>query len=75
MTWTRRQALLLLAVAAFTALSFGNFAVNLYDAWSAGEDRPSGYWVAHTVLVVVNLAIAAALGSLGWRALRATGRR
>jgi hypothetical protein len=28
--------------------------------------------VAHTVLIVVNFAIAAVLGRLGWRALRST---
>ncbi|NYG55099.1 SCO4848 family membrane protein [Nocardioides perillae] len=74
MTWTRKQAVLVLAVAAFTALSFANFAATLYDAWSGGEDRPPGYYAAHSVLIVVNLAIAAALGTLGARAWRATRR-
>lgn len=45
---------------------------NLYAAHDAGEDRAAGYWVAHTVLIVVNFAIAALLGSLGWRALKAS---
>ena len=71
MVLTRRHAALLLAVAAWTAISFLNFAGQLWEAWSAGEDRPQGYWAAHSVLIVVNLAIAAVLGRLGWRAWRA----
>jgi hypothetical protein len=34
-----------------------------------------GYWVAHTVLIIVNFAIAAVLGRLGLRAWRATSER
>ncbi len=68
----RRHAILLLAVAAWNVLTFGNFAANLWSAYDAGEDRATGYWVAHTVLVVVNFLIAALLGALGWKALRAT---
>ncbi len=72
MRFERKHALLLLAVAAWTVLSFSMFARQLFEAYSGGEDRPAGYYVAHTVLIVVNFAIAAALGSLGWKALRAT---
>lgn len=67
----RKHAVLLLAIAAWNVLSFGNFARNLYSAYESGEERATGYWVAHTVLIVVNFAIAAVLGSLGWKALRA----
>ena len=74
MKFERKHAILLLAVAAWNVVSFGNFAKNLYQAYDAGEDRATGYWVAHTVLIVVNFAIAGLLGSLGWRALRATRR-
>ncbi len=74
MKFERKHALLLLAVAAWNVFSFGNFARNLYSAYDAGEDRATGYWVAHSVLIVVNFAIAALLGSLGWKALRATRR-
>jgi hypothetical protein len=66
----RRHAILLLAVAAWNVVTFGNFAKNLYSAYDAGEDRAAGYWIAHSVLIVVNFAIAAVLGSLGWKALR-----
>ena len=68
----RRHAVLLLAVAAWNVVTFGNFAKNLYSAYESGEERATGYWVAHTVLIVVNVLIAAVLGSLGWKALRAT---
>lgn len=66
----RKHAILLLAVAAWNVITFGNFAKNLYSAYEAGEDRATGYWVAHTVLIVVNFLIAGVLGSLGVKALR-----
>ena len=70
MRFERKHALLLLGVAAWTAITFTMFARNLYAAYDAGEDRTTGYWVAHSILIVVNIAIAVALGRLGWRALR-----
>jgi hypothetical protein len=66
----RRHAVLLLGVAAWNVLTFGMFTRNLYAAYAAGEDRATGYWVAHSVLIVVNFVIAALLGRLGWKALR-----
>ena len=72
MRFERKHAVLLLGVAVWNVVTFGQFARNLWSAYAAGEDRPTGYWVAHTVLIVVNVAIAALLGSLGWRAWRAT---
>ena len=71
MTLERRHGLLLLAVAAWNVLTFGMFARNLYAAYAAGEDRATGYWVANSVLIVVNFAIAAVLGRLGMKVLRA----
>jgi hypothetical protein len=68
MTLTRRHALVLAAVAAWNVLTYAMFAVNLADA----EDRPTGYYVAHTVLIVVNVAIAVLLASWAWRAWRRT---
>ena len=70
MTLGRRHGLLLLAVAAWNVLTFGMFARNLYAAYAGGEDRETGYWVAHSVLIVVNIGIAAVLGRLGWKILR-----
>jgi hypothetical protein len=72
MKFERKHALLLLAVAVWNVVTFGNFARNLYAAYDAGEDRATGYWVAHTVLIVGNFVIAGLLGALGLKALRAS---
>ena len=71
MRFERKHAVLLLGVAVWNVVTFSTFAKNLYAAYDAGEDRPAGYWIAHTVLIVVNFAIAGLLGSLGWKALQA----
>jgi len=70
MRFERRHGVLLLAVAVWNVVTFGMFARNLYAAYAAGEDRATGYWVAHSVLIVVNVGIAAVLGRLGWKVLR-----
>jgi hypothetical protein len=72
MRFERKHAVLLLAVAVWNVVTFGQFARNLWSAYDSGEDRATGYWVAHTVLIIVNVAIAAVLGSLGWKALKVT---
>lgn len=72
MQFERKHAILLLAVAVWNVVTFGNFARNLIQAASEGEERATGYWVAHTVLIVVNFVIAGLLGALGWKALRAS---
>ena len=74
MKFERKHAVLLLAVAVWNVVTFSTFARNLWSAYESGEDRPVGYWVAHTVLIVVNFAIAGVLGALGWKALRASRR-
>jgi hypothetical protein len=66
----RRHGWLLLGVAAWNAVIWLTFAKNLYQAHADGEDRPGGYWVAHSVLIVVDLVIGVVLGRLGWRLLR-----
>lgn len=71
MRFERKHAVLLLAVAAWNVITFGQFARTLYSAYESGEERATGYWVAHSVLIVVNVAIAALLGALGWKAWRA----
>jgi ABC-type Na+ efflux pump permease subunit len=71
MRFERKHAWLLVAVAAWMVVTWLMFAKNLGEAYADGEDRPSGYWVAHSVLIVVNLVIAAVLARLGLRALRA----
>lgn len=71
MKFERKHALLLLAVAVWNVVTFGNFAKNLLAAYQSGEERATGYWVAHTVLIVGNFVIAGLLGSLGIKALKA----
>ena len=68
----RKHAVLFLAIAAWNVVTYATFTKNLAAAHSAGEDRPTGYWVAHSVLIVVNLLIAGVLARLGVRAWRAT---
>ncbi len=68
----RKHAVLFLAIAAWNVLSYANFARNLWNAYAEGADRSTGYYVAHLVLIVVNLAIAAVLGRLGWRVWTST---
>ncbi len=72
MKFERKHAVILLGVAAWNVITFSTFAKNLYAAYGSGEDRATGYWVAHSVLIVVNFAIAAVLATIGWKAWRAT---
>jgi hypothetical protein len=74
MRFERRHAFLLLGVAVWNVVTFGMFARNLWAAYESGEDRATGYWVAHSILIIVNFAIAALLATLGWKALRASRR-
>jgi hypothetical protein len=71
-TLTRRHAVLFLAIAVWNVVSYANFARNLWDSYAEGADRPVGYYVAHLVLIAVNLTVAVVLGRLGVRAWRAT---
>lgn len=68
----RKHAVLFLLIAAWNVLTYANFAKNLKEAAASGEHRPSGYYAAHIVLIVVNMAIALVLGRLGWKAWRST---
>ena len=72
MTLTRRHGWLLLAVAAWNVVIWLTFAKNLHAAYADGEDRATGYWVAHSVLIVVDLVIAVVLARLGLRVLRSS---
>jgi hypothetical protein len=74
---TRKHALMLWAIAAWNVVTYANFASNLWNAHTSGEDRPAGYYVAHIVLIVVNVAIAVVLARLAlkaWRGDRAPER-
>ena len=68
----RKHAVLFLAVALWNVLTYATFTKNLAAAHASGEQRPTGYWVAHSVLIVVNLVIAAVLARLGLKSWRAT---
>ena len=68
----RKHALLFLAIAVWNLVTYANFAKNLVEASSGSEDRPTAYYVAHVVLIVVNMLIAVVLGALGTKAWRAT---
>lgn len=65
---SRPIARFLLAVGVWDVVTFLDFARRLV----ADTGRPTGFYVAHTVLIVVNIAIGIALITLGFRALRAT---
>jgi hypothetical protein len=67
----RKHAVVLLLVAVWNVLTYARFTKALIDTQ---EDRPTGYYVAHSVLIVVNLVIAVVLGRWGWQALKATDR-
>jgi uncharacterized membrane protein len=56
-----------MGVAVWNVVTWAQFARNLSQA----EGRPTGYYVAHTGLIVVNLVIAGVLGTMGLRAWRA----
>lgn len=71
----RKHGWLLIGVAAWNAVIWLTFAKNLAAAHSSGEARPTGYWVAHSALIVADLAIGVVLGGLGLKALRATSTR
>jgi hypothetical protein len=73
-TSPRKNAVLLLALAAWNVFIWATFAKNLSAAHAAGEDRPAGYWIAHTVLIVVNLVIAGVLVRFGVRSWRSAGQ-
>lgn len=63
----RKHAIVLLAVAVWNVLTYAQFTRALVQT---EEDRPTAYYVAHGVLIVVNMLIAAVLGTWGLRALR-----
>ena len=65
----RKHAVLLLTIAAWNVVTYAQFTRALA---TTEEDRPTGYYVAHSVLIVVNLLIAAVLGWIGVKAWRAT---
>lgn len=70
MQMTRKHGLFLIGLAAWNFITWGMFTKNLYAAHTSGEDRPAGYWIAHTVLIVVNLLLGGVLAAWGAKVLR-----
>lgn len=68
MRFERKHAVVLLLVAAWNVLTYAQFTKALIQT---EEDRATGYYVAHSILIAVNLAIAVVLGRWGWKAWRA----
>ena len=69
MKFERKHAVVLLLIAVWNVLTYARFTKALVDTQ---EDRPTGYYVAHSILIVVNAVIAGVLGRWGWQALRAS---
>jgi hypothetical protein len=63
----RKHALILLAIAVWNVVTYLRFIKALVD----DSGRPTGYYVAHTILIIVNLLIAALLATWGVRAYKA----
>lgn len=68
MKFERKHAIVLIAVAVWNLVTYAQFTRALV---TTTEDRANGYYVAHTILIVVNVLIAVVLGRWGWRALKA----
>jgi hypothetical protein len=64
----RKHALILIGIAVWNVVTYVTFIKNL----AATSGRPTGYYVAHTVLIIVNLLIAGLLGNWGYRAYKAS---
>jgi hypothetical protein len=63
----RKHGLVLLGIAIWNVATYARFTKALVET---EEDRPTSYFVAHGILIVVNLVIAAILGTWGVRVLR-----
>jgi hypothetical protein len=69
-TLSRRYAWLLFAIAAWNVVIWVTFIKNLI----ADDGRSTGFYVAHSVLIMVDLVIAAVLAFIGLRIWKATPR-
>lgn len=71
MRFNKKHAWLLIGVGVWNFWIWLTFAKNLSAAHGRGEVHPQGYWIAHTILIVVDLILGAVLLTLGIKALRA----
>lgn len=70
MQLTRKHGTFFLGVALWNVVTWLMFAKNLYGAYAAGEERDQGYWIAHSVLIVVNLVLGGVFAWFGVKAFR-----
>lgn len=70
MQMQRKHGLFLIGVAVWNFITWGMFTRNLYAAHASGEDRPAGYWIAHSVLIVINLVLGGVFAAWGAKVLR-----
>ncbi|MCW2783517.1 MAG: hypothetical protein JWP74_34 [Marmoricola sp.] len=68
MKFERKHAVVLLAVAVWTVVIWARFIRVLI----VSDETNKWFYIAHSVLIVVNFGIALVLGSWGWRAFKAT---
>jgi hypothetical protein len=64
---TKRESKILLAAAAWTLYVWISRLVIM-----AGQDESAGFKVVHGVLALVSIAVAVAIGRIGWRYLRSS---
>lgn len=65
----RRGGFFLIAVAAWMVFTWSVFAKNIWFG-DAADDESTGFVVVHSILILTNLAIAAALAGFGRHLLR-----
>jgi len=66
----RKHGWFLIGVAVWNFVIWVTFAKNLYAAYSSGEDRPEAYWIAHSVLIVVNVVLGVLFARLGTKIVK-----
>ena len=70
MKFERKHAVLFLAVAVWNFVIYGDVHQEPHRRLPVGRGPATGYWVAHTVLIVVDLALGVVFAVLGYRLLR-----
>lgn len=72
MKLAKKDGALLLAVGVWNIVIWSNFARNLArTAQDPEQSRPAAYYIAHAILIVVDVILGGLLAKLGVQALRA----
>lgn len=71
---SRRAALFLLAVGAWTWLIWPRFLLAVWRDERSFDGGPTSFLLVHLVLIVTSLAVGTATALIGWRALRGARR-